>query len=296
MALYGLGQSAEAEASFREAMRLRPDHPETHTDLGYVLLSTGRLAEGWSEYEWRWKTKYLSGDARNFTVPQWNGEAIGDRVILLHAEQGLGDTLQFCRYVPLISKARIVLEAQAPLVRLLSLLPGVTTVVTRGDALPPFDLHCPLMSLPRAFGTTLDSIPATVPYLMADPAAVAMWRERLAGVHGLRVLDSVLGRGPAIGSGVGGDGSPALGQSLDILAPLRDVADVSFISLQKGEAAIEAAQPPPGMVVHDFTTDLHDFADTAALIECLDLVDQRRYVGRASGGRAWQTNLVAQSL
>jgi hypothetical protein len=107
----------------------------------------------------------MSGDTRDFPVPPWRGEAIGDRVILLYAEQGFGDTLQFCRYVPRIAAgARTVLEVQAPLVRLLSRLPGITEIVARGNRLPPFDLHCPLLSLPRAFGTTLDTIPATTPY------------------------------------------------------------------------------------------------------------------------------------
>ena len=120
-------------------------------------------------------------------MPLWGGEPIGDRVILLHAEQGLGDTLQFCRYVPLIAAAEIVLEVQAPLVRLLSQLPGATQIVARGDSLPQFDLHCPLLSLPRALGTTLGTIPVTTPYLTPAPALAAGWRERLAGLPGLRV-------------------------------------------------------------------------------------------------------------
>src|SRR5204862_353998 len=145
-----------------------------------VLLLTGRLAEGWQDYEWRWQTRHLAGDARRFAAPLWNGEPIGDGVvILLHAEQGLGDTLQFCRYVPLVGAgARVVLEVQAPLARLLSRLPGVATLVARGDRLPPFDLHCPLLSLPRALGTTLDTIPGATPYLTADPALAARPRRQ----------------------------------------------------------------------------------------------------------------------
>ena len=209
--------------------------------------------------------------AQCFSVPSWNGEAIGDRVILLHAEYGLGDTLQFCRYVPQIAAgARTILEVQPPLVRLLSRLPGLIEIIARGDRLPSFDLHCPLMSLPRAVGTTLDTIPATTPYLEADPADVAHWRERLAGLAGLRVgLCWAGGRTNNPGQ-ILLDSRRSI--TLDTLAPLGDISGVRFISLQKGSPAAEAACPPRGMELHDFTDDLHDFADTAALIDGLDLV------------------------
>jgi len=271
-ALCVLDRSAEAAASYREALRLRPDYPEAHGNLAHVLLLAGRFEEGWKELEWRWTTKHLAASARNFPAPLWNGEPIGDCVILLHAEQGFGDTLQFCRYVPLVAAgARTVLEVQAPLVRLLSRLPGVMQIVARGESLPEFDLHCPLLSLPRAFGTTLDSIPAATPYLAADPAAAAAWGERLAGLDGLLV--------GIVWAGAQRQGWPELvavdrrrSIALDTMAPLGEVAGVTFVSLQKGEAAVQAATPPHGMALHDFTADLHDFADTAALIEGLDLV------------------------
>ena len=271
-ALYILGRPAEAEASCREAGRLRPDYPDAHTNLAHALLLAGRFEEGWTEYEWRWTTRQLLDGARNFPVPQWDGEAIGDRVILLHAEQGLGDTLHFCRYVPLMaSGARIVLEVQAPLVRLLSGLPGITQIVARGDSLPSFDLHCPLLSLPRAFGTTLDTIPAATPYLAADPARTAEWRERLGHFDGLRVgLVWAGGQRQGLPSQVIADRRRSI--ALDTMAPLGEASGVSFISLQKGEPAAQAATPPPGMALHDFTADLCDFADTAALIGGLDLV------------------------
>jgi len=232
----------------------------------------GRLEAGWKEYEWRWQTTQLSGRARDFLAPLWDGTAIEDRTILLHAEQGFGDTLQFCRYVPLIAcGARIILEVQAPLVRLLSRLPGVTQIVAHGDGLPPFDLHCPLLSLPRAFGTTLDTIPAVTPYLSADPALAANWHERLAGLDDLRI-------------GLVWAGSQRLNRpeeaafdrrrsiALDAMAPLGEASGVSFISLQKDELAAQAIHPPHEMRLHDFTADLHDFEDTAALIVNLDLV------------------------
>jgi len=269
--LYAVGRPAEAEASYREALRLRPDFPDAHNNLGYALLLAGRFEEGWKEYEWRWKTKQLSGDAGRFSAPLWSGEAIGDRVILLHAEQGLGDTLQFCRYVPLIAAgARVVLEVQAPLARLLSQLPGIAAIVARGDRLPPFDLHCPLLSLPGAVGTTLDTIPAETPYLAADPGLAADWRHRLAGLDGLRV-GLVWAGGRRLDPNLAAvDRRRSI--ALDTMSPLGEVSGVTFISLQKGEPSAQAAHPPGGMALYDFTADLHDFADTAALVDNLDLV------------------------
>jgi hypothetical protein len=229
-------------------------------------LLSGRFEEGWKEHEWRWKTKHMSASARDFSEPLWSGEAIGDRVLLLHAEQGLGDTLQFCRYVPLIlASAKIVLEVQAPLVRLLSRLSGVIEIVKRGNKLPSFDVHCPLLTLPHVFGTTIDTIPATIPYLAADPTHAAEWRKRLAHLDGLRV-----GLVWAGGQQLPADSRRSI--VLDMLAPLAEVSGISFVSLQKGEAAAQTANRPAGLTVHDFTADLHDFADTAALVDGLDLV------------------------
>jgi hypothetical protein len=231
----------------------------------------GRFEEGWKEFEWRWKTKQTSGGLRDFSAPLWSGEPIGDRVILLHAEQGLGDTLQFCRYVPLIaSGARVVLEVQAPLVRLLSRLPGIMEIVARGDNLPSFDLHCPLLSLPRALGTTLETIPAATPYLAADPARAANWRDRLTGLDGLRVGLVWAGGQRLAQQNIAAGRRRSI--ALDTMAPLGGVSAVSFISLQKGEPAAQTTNPPRGMALHDFTADLHDFEDTAALVTNLDLV------------------------
>jgi Flp pilus assembly protein TadD len=267
-ALRDLGRPA---SSYREALRCRPEFPDAHTNLGHTLLLAGQFEEGWKEYEWRWKTNQLSDGAGRFSAPLWRGETIGDRVILLHAEQGLGDTLQFCRYVPPIAAgATVILEVQAPLRRPLSRLPGIAAIVARGDRLPPFDLHCPLLSLPRVFGTTLDTIPAEIPYLTAEPVLAADWRQRLAGLDGLRVGLVWAGARRPDPNLAAIDRRRSI--TLDMMAPLGDASGVSFISLQKGEPAAQAANPPRGMSLHDFTADLHDFADTAALIDGLDLV------------------------
>jgi Flp pilus assembly protein TadD len=267
-----MGRLAEAAASYRAAIRLQPDNPEPYNNLAYALLAAGRYEEGWQEYEWRWKTRHLSGGVRDFPVAQWGGEALGGRVILAHAEQGFGDTLQFCRYVPLIGGGRVVLEVQPPLARLLSGLPNIAAIVARGDRLPPFDLHCPLLSLPRAFGTTLASIPAGVPYLAADAARAASWRGRLAGLGGLRVgLVWAGGRRANVRPEVvAADHRRSV--ALRAMGPLGDIPGVHLFSLQKGEPAAQFTDRPPGMTLHDFTAELDDFADTAALVEALDLV------------------------
>lgn len=170
----------------------------------------------------------------------------------------------------MVRGARIILEVQTPLVRLLSRLPGVMQIVAAGDRLPLFDLHCPLLSLPLAFGTTLDTIPAATPYLSADSVLAASWQERLVGLDGLRI--------GLVWAGLKRLNSPAAAidrrrsTALKALAPLGEVSGVNFVSLQKDEPAAQAADPPHGMMLHDFTNDLHDFEDTAAVIVNLDLV------------------------
>jgi Glycosyltransferase family 9 (heptosyltransferase) len=189
------------------------------------------------------------------------------------SEQGFGDTIQFVRYVPLAAErgARVILRVQPELVRLVATLAGVQDVGPAGGAPPACDFYCPIMSLPRAFGTTLETIPAAVPYFAADPAAVARWRQRLGERGPLRV-------GLVWSSGIRHYersifyAGVAKSMTLAQFAPLGEVRDVVFYSLQKGEPAREAARPPPGMRLVDVADELGDFADTAALIEALDLV------------------------
>ncbi len=252
-----LGRLDEAEGVFRAALQLYPDDPGIHTSLGHTLLLAGKFEEGWKENEWRWQTKQSVPAPKRFFVPSWNSEAIGDRIILLHpGEGGHGDTLQFCRYVPQIAAcAKTVLEVQPSLVRLLSQLTGVSEIVAYSDRLPHYDLHCSLMSLPRVLGTTLDTIPATTPYLLPYPADTAHWRKRLDGLTGFRVGICWAGSGEVY--------SPrkiALdlrrSMSLETLAPLGKITGVCFVSLQKGPPAAEANRPPLGMNLYDFTTDI----------------------------------------
>ena len=197
-----------------------------------------------------------AGCALFSAVPSWNGEVIGDRVILLLADQGHGDTLQFCRYVPQIAAGarRTILGVQPSLVRLLSRLPGVSEIITDGGRPSSIDLWCGLMSLPHAVGTTLETIPATTPYLTADPADVAHWRERLAGLAGLRV-----------GLCWAGGRMRNLGQIANAIVAARSLSTrwrrlakyrgCNLYRCKKVHRRLEAARPPLGMELHDFSED-----------------------------------------
>ncbi|TDN61535.1 tetratricopeptide repeat-containing glycosyltransferase family protein [Paraburkholderia sp. BL10I2N1] len=283
LTLIDLGRHEEALESHERALALDPDAVEAHWNKSLCLLRMGRLVEGFNEYEWRWKRRRIKAGHRVFGEPLWLGDApLAGKTLLLHAEQGLGDTLQFCRYAQEAAQlgATVILEVPVELTRLLKDLKGVAHVVEQGQPLPPFDLHCPLLSAPLAFRTDLGSIPGAAPYLRADAELTKRWAERLArhapdAPHALKV-------------GIvwaGGDRShvPELRKtdarrsiSLAMLAPLLDVRDVRFFSLQKGPAAAQVAQPGhthgAAPRIADFTDELVDFADTAALVTNLDLV------------------------
>jgi len=274
-ALRELDRFEEAVASFERAIALRPDFAEAHFNAAHCLLLTGDLGRGWKQYEWRWLTDQLNSEGRNFAQPQWIGtDDIAGKTILLHAEQGLGDTLQFCRYVPRVTArgARVIFEVQKPLVALMRTLSSGTEVIAKGDPLPAFDMHCPLLSLPLAFNTELDTIPGETRYLSSDAAKRDGWRARL-GPHGQ----------PRVGLVWAGDPRKRLPNAhlidrqrsvtFDSLAPLLDVADCEFVSLQKGEDAIAQLRSSPlRHRIIDWSSDFHDFSDTAALIDNLDLV------------------------
>jgi Flp pilus assembly protein TadD len=271
-ALFALRQTAQAESVLNAALALDPGRAQAETTLGVTLLIAGRLEQGWRRYEARWRTPERSAPTPAFAAPRWSGEPLAGRTLLLHAEQGLGDTLQFCRYAALTGDGgRVILQVQPALVRLMASLPGEREVIAQGQPPPAFDLQCPLLSLPGVFGTTLETIPAQVPYLAPDPAAADAWRRRLAALPGLKV-GLVWAGNPRKGNAMMAAADMRRSLALSRLAPLATVAGVSFVSLQKGEAASQAASPPPGMALYDVTGELDDFADTAALVEALDLV------------------------
>ena len=175
---------ADAERHFRRALGLKPDYAEAQWNLSLAQLLGGEFEAGWRGYEARWRMRRFPTAPRRWSVPEWQGEDLAGRRILLHAEQGLGDTLQFIRYAPLVARrgGRVVLECQPPLRRLLALMPSIEEICAQGEALPAFDRHAPLLSLPRIFGTTLGSIPRGVPYLVAGGAPVAPPARPVIGV------------------------------------------------------------------------------------------------------------------
>ena len=272
-ALKALNRYQEALVCIERALALEPDSVGAHWYRAMARLALGDYTGGWADYEWRRRLERVSSHPLEFPQPLWLGEeSLAGRTILLHCEQGLGDTLQFVRYAPLAAQAgaRVLLLVQPPLKRLLTGMEGVTAVYGATDALPGFDCQCPLMSLPHAFGTRLETIPAAIPYLHADPVAARRWRERLDG------------GAPKVGlvwAGASREHEPRLQRTdrrrslaLSRLAPLAAVPGVRFVSLQKGPPALQAREAPQGMMLADFTDELDDFADTAALVAALDLV------------------------
>ena len=263
-------QHEAALVCYDSVLAADPENPDAHWNNALCRLALGDFAQGWRDFEWR---DHLPGK-RHFTEPLWLGQQdIAGRIVLLRAEQGFGDTLQFCRYAPLLAArgARIVLEVPAQLQRLLTTLDGVERVVAKGDALGHFDLQCPMMSLPLAVSTTLETIPNDVPYLRADADAAAVWRGRLAALPGFRI-GLVWAGNPRSFNPTAAEVDRRRSFAMARFAPLAAVPGVVLISLQKDAAAAQARTPPAGMVIHDWTGELADFADTATLIAALDLV------------------------
>ncbi len=234
-----------------------------HWNAAAICLTLGDYARGWREYEWRWHPPF-DGKRHDFAQPLWRGEALHGQTILLHAEQGFGDTIQFCRYAPLVKArgARILLEAPAPLLPLLQTLSGVDELLPEGAPPLAFDVHCPLMSLPLACGTELHTIPAAAPYLAADPARLAKW-------------DDILGPRTRLRIGLAWSGSEQFNSDASRSAPLASLAPlvrpgIEIVAVQKDvrPADAEAAQKLGVRIVSEA---LADFADTAALITLLDL-------------------------
>jgi tetratricopeptide (TPR) repeat protein len=265
-ALHQLNRHDEALASYAKALALRPDHATAHWNEGLARLVCGDFERGWPAYEWRWKMPAMS-PARNFSQPLWKGDAdLAGKTVLLHAEQGFGDTIQFCRYVPMVAArgARVVLEVPPPLKPLLESLAGVQQVIARSEPLPQFDCHCALLSLPLAFDTRLETVPAAVPYLAAPPDRAALWARRLGPKAGPRV-------------GIAWAGRPTnwndRNRSIDVAALLGlAIPGITLVSLQKqlrtSDRELLAAQPH----IRRLGEELADFADTAAVIAQLDLV------------------------
>lgn len=267
LALVELRRFDDALASYLGATTIKPDLAEAHFDEGLCRLLIGDFRRGWEKYEWRWKRRDRRWKIRDFPQPKWLGEEeIDGKTILLHTEQGLGDTIQFCRYASLAADrgAKVVLVVQPTLRSLIESVPGAMLVLAEGDPLPAFDLHCPLPSLPLAFRTTLDSIPARVPYLAADERRIEFWRTRLGPKKSLRV-------------GLVWAGHPEHKRDRDRTLPLSDLALVAgagcaFCSLQKDIRDSDKDAFESIGVIRQFGDELTDFSDTAALASLMDLI------------------------
>jgi tetratricopeptide (TPR) repeat protein len=270
--LRDLGRFDEALASFAQAVRANPLGVDPQWNMALLWLLLGDLEKGWAQFECRWQfPSFPYSPPRAFAQPRWDGSLLAGRTILLHTEQGLGDSIQFIRFARLLKEqgARVVVESDRPLLRLFTSCPGIDQLVAQGDPLPAHDFRSPLMSLPYLLGTRLGTIPAHVPYRSADPGLVAQWRDELATPRGFKI-------------GIAWQGNPQnpLDRKRSVplaeFTPLAAVPGVRLVSLQKGPAREELPTVVPHWPMIDFSARLDEptgpFMDTAAVMKNLDLV------------------------
>ena len=270
-ALNDQGQLEDAVAAYRRALALKPDYAEAHHNLSQTLLLAGRLEEGWPEYEYRWQAKWFRPGVQDLDAPLWDGAPLDGKTVLVHAEQGLGDTIQFARYLPRIAErgGRVLFEVPKRLKWLMTGAKGVAALVENGGPPPAFDCHVPLLSLPRIFGTDLDSIPATVPYLDPPKRSADSWSSRVGQLPGLKV-------------GICWQGNPEnladrkRSCRLAAFAPLAGLDGVTLISLQKGAGEEQLDRLPADVHIErlgdTFDAGADAFRDTVTVLRRLDLV------------------------
>ncbi len=262
------GRVNEALASFRQATTLKPDYALAHINSSLALLLLGNFRDGWEEYEWRFQIRKHT--TKTLNKPLWEGLSLRGKSILIHVEQGFGDTIQFVRYLSMVKErgGRIILECQKELIRLLSGCSGIdefVAYVPTGKHSVPFDVHISLLSLPRIFDTTLETVPADIPYIKVDSALCLKWGMRFRKNSNFKI-------------GIAWSGNPKNANdrnrscSLTDFATLGDIPNTTFYSLQKGTVAAGASHPPVGMNFVNLEQELRDFVDTAAVIANLDLV------------------------
>ena len=260
---------------YRKCTEADPTYVDGHLCRAFAELTVGNYKEGWDEFEWRWKSNQLV--PRGLPMPEWKGEDLTGKTLLVYGEQGHGDSLHFIRYASEVKKkykCTLLVEVRQPLVRLIKTVDGVDGVITFGEKVPinEIDYCIPVMSLPRLMGTTVETIPWHGPYFKADQYRVSLWRERLKQMP----------PGLLVGLCWAGMSRPGRPQA-DAIDKRRSMAlenfklpalnkGVSWVSLQKGPPRNQIMKPPAGMTIGDWSDDMDDFFDTAALIECLDLV------------------------
>jgi tetratricopeptide (TPR) repeat protein len=266
--LQAKGLIDEAVACFRKAVQLCPDSAYANYNLSLALLQSGNFREGWEKYERRRDIEGLSYLRTRFSQPLWDGSDMKGGTVLLLGEQGFGDIIQFIRYAPFVTQrnARPILCCHKELQSLLQNVDGIQDVVTYGEQLPEFTAYCPLLSLPFIFRSLIETIPANIPYIRVDSSLSRQWQKKIqSGSSSLK-------------AGLVWSGNPDNASLhyksclLQTFSPLAALDEVTFYSLQKGTAAIQAKNPPEGMKLIDYTEEINDFSDTAALIQHLDLV------------------------
>jgi tetratricopeptide (TPR) repeat protein len=264
-----LGRFDEAVASYTRCLKVRPEHVDAHMNRALTWLRKGDYAQGWAEYEWRWKKRNLT--PRPPIMPQWNGFPLAGRRILLITEQGLGDTLQFVRFAPVLKRqgaGAVILECPEKLIKLLSRSPGIDHLIPQGKPLPDYDVYCALMNVPGLTATSVEAIPSEVPYIFPDPDLVAHWKRELAGIPELKV-------------GINWQGNPKYAGDrhrsipLNLFEPLSRVPGVKLFSLQKNAGLDQLDALGGKFPVTDLGRKLDEntgpFMDTAAVLTNLDL-------------------------
>jgi hypothetical protein len=263
-------QMQRALTAHEAAIKLAPENADLRTNRAIALLAAGDYARGFAEWEWRWRCPNMQ--PHGFTAPRWMGEPVEGKMLLVHAEGGFGDTLQFVRFVPLLMDrgVRFTLRVQAPLLRLLRRAFPMVPIIADSEPVPPHDYHCPLLSVPHVLGTTLDTVPARIPYLVARPEATRAWKSRLArfGDPTGKLIGLCWAGSPLLGHAQGRVANLRRSMDLSTLAPLGSVPGVRFVSLQAGGVG----EAPKGLQLFDAMPEMTDFDDTAALVAALDLV------------------------
>jgi hypothetical protein len=282
------GRSEEAIACYDHALRLEPNNPFAHWNRSLAYLQSGDFERGWEEYEWRWKRNMRP---RTFPQPVWDGTPLDGRTLLIHMEQGLGDMMQFIRYAAVVKEqrgGRIVVECPGMMLPLFRTCAGIDELVAEGTPLPPFDTYAPLLSLPRLLKTSLETVPATVPYLFANQELVDRWRDRMTALDGFR-----------IGIAWQGNAHHQLDRHRSIplraFAPLARIPGLQFISLQKGKGSEQLNKIGQAIQILPLADDCDQaagaFMDTAAILEHLDLVITADtaivHLAGAMGKRTW---------
>jgi Tfp pilus assembly protein PilF len=259
------GHLAESVACYEKALELKPDNPEMHLNRALAWLHMGDFERGWREYEWRLKCRAYA--IPPIAAPRWDGSPLAGQPILLYADHGFGDTIQFIRYAPMVRErgGHVIVACQKPIARLLASCPGVEQVVPEGSLLPEFTVHAPLMSLPLAFETRLSSVPARIPYLSADAALVSHWHAELGSLPSFKI-------------GVAWQGNPTYRRDrersfrLAELEPVAKTSGAQLISLQRIHGLEQLGEVQSRFAVTGIGEKLNDFMDTAAAMRSIDLI------------------------